>query len=80
MEKTETKKWYKKWWVWLIAIVLIGQVFKQNESNTASDNSTIVKSREAKFCSYCRKEINGSGVTGHYGELYCDKYCFVDGN
>jgi hypothetical protein len=47
--------------------------------NSKSDDTSFKRKRHVEYCSYCRKEIAGSG-TEQFGKKYCDLKCYVDAN
>jgi hypothetical protein len=50
MEKTK-KPFYKKWWIWLIAIIIIGAVASSGEDSTSKDtkgSNEVAKKADAK--------------------------------
>jgi len=73
---------YKKWWFWLIAILILTNIFKDKIPSSSSSYSS-----KSRSCSYCSKSVSGSGWESVSGEqyqpssgdgLYCSRKCAYD--
>ena len=76
------KPLYKKWWVWLILFVILGQIFKNNDkagSSRSNSTQSSGSSSEVEMTHRCGRKWDGERdkTYGVYGN-YCCERCYVD--
>jgi hypothetical protein len=75
---TEAKPWYKKWWVLLIVIVVVGYAINNKGDKPRSSNAPQNTIPEKKI-HRCGRTWSGQrhSVYGQFGD-YCSERCYVE--